>query len=674
MKKKYDFHKTSLVIIITFALINVIPSFADTINYTYDDLNRIVRIENLTNGNITEFQYDAVGNRTQKTITNRGIRLQVTVRKDSMNALPAINTYLFSEGGRYLGMAKETDTAGAAVFDIPQGAYKIRADYMGYQFWTGTVQANTDTSINLTIPHHTVIITVNCTYQGIDTPHAGIRVYLFTPSNTYLGLSQLTTSDGRVRFSLPDKDYKVRSDYMGRQYFSSVFNAQDTVIRIPMAEAEIAVTQGGHTLRGVKVYVFTPGALYLGMMGVTNNAGKTTFRLPAASYKFRVDYLGNKYWSSEEALSADQLKPITINTGGGLFTLIVLKDSSNPLSGAGCRLFNEGGSYLGIVRPTDTNGRAFFNLSNGSYKFRVDYLGYHVWTDIVTVPTTMSLTKTIAHKTVTITVTGSLANNIQLKPGVPVHLFSPSGSYLSISGKTDGNGRATFNLPQQPFKVRIDYLSQRFWSDIFIWEDKSVVIPEGIARVHVTMASQNAQKAPVHVFNASGTYLNLSGKTDAAGIKEFRLPAASYKFRADYLGTHYWATAGISRDVINTVELNIGDGQFSLTVSTGAGPLTGVKIYAFKQSGSYTNMNANSNGNGQISFKLPNGSYKFRADYLGYRFWSDVHTVPSSLSGTLLMPHMDVMITVEGIYRGSQPLAGLNVHLFTSQGGPPGRA
>jgi len=673
MKKRYAFHKTSLAIIIAFTLITAIPSFADTINYTYDDLNRVVRIENLTNGNVTEFQYDAVGNRTQKTISNSGILLHVTVRKDAMNPLPAINTYLFSENGRYLGMAQATDNAGLAVFNVPQGAYKIRADYMGYQFWTGTVQVNTATSIDLTIPHHTVSITVNCSYQGTDTPHAGIRVFLFTPSNTYLGLSQQTDSHGRVRISIPDKDYKVRADYMGRQYFSSVFNAQDIEVSIPMADAEIKVTQGSQALRGVKVHVFTLAALYLGMTGATNADGKTTFRLPAASYKFRADYLGSKYWSSEEVLAADQLKPITINTGGGLFTLSVLKDASSPLTGANCYLFNEAGSYLGIGRSTDSNGRVSFNLSNGNYKFRVDYLGAQDWTNVVTIPTTMSLTKTIAHKTVTLTVTGSLANNVQMKPGVAVHLFSPSGSYLSLSGKTDENGRAAFYLPQQPYKVRIDYLGQRFWSDIFTWEDKSVVIHEGIARVHVTMAGQDVQKAPVYVFSAGGSYLNLSGATDAAGIREFRLPAASYKFRADNLGAHYWATAEISRDMTNPVELNAGGGQFTLSIGTGAGPLAGVKIYAFKQSGVYINLNADSNGNGQVSFKLSDGSYKFRADYLGYRFWSDVYTVPTSLSGALLIPHLNITITVEGVYRGSQPLAGLNVYLFTPQNGYLGK-
>jgi YD repeat-containing protein len=668
MKKIKACHKTFLAIIVALVLIYVIPSLADTINYTYDDLNRVIRIENPTNGNVTEFQYDAVGNRTQKTITASGIRLQVTVRRDAQNTLQGVNAYLFNESGHYQGMVQATDAAGIAVFNIPQGAYKVRADYMGYQFWTNTIQVITATNTDLTIPHHTVNITVNGIYQGIPAPRSGIKVYLFTPSNSYLGLSQQTGSDGRASFSLPDKDYKVRADYLNQQYFSAVFNAQDIGVNIRMADAEITVTQGGQTLNGVSVYVFTPAASYLGITGVTNAFGKATLRLPAASYKFRVDYLGSQYWSSEEALVADQLKPITINTGGGLFTLTVLKGASSPLTGVNCYVFTEAGSYLGIARTSNSNGQVSLNLSNGSYKFRVDYLGSQFWTDVVTVPSTMSLTKTIAHRNVTIAVAGSLANNVQLKPGVPVYLFNPSGSYLSQTGKADGNGRVVFNLPQQPYKVRADYLGQQFWSDIFTWEDRTVVIPEGTARVHVTMVGQDVQNVPVYVFNAGGSYLSLNGTTGTTGIKEFRLPAASYKFRVDYLGSQYWATAGISQDIVNTVELSTGGGQFTLTVDMGSGPLTGAKVYVFKSSGSYLNLNSTSNNNGQVTFNLADGSYKFRADYLGYQFWSDVFTVPAGLSGALSIPHTNIAITVEGVYQGSQPLAGLNVYLFTPSG------
>ena len=667
MKRDQASRRIIPAILIALFLITAIPCLADTIQYTYDELNRLIRTENQANGSVVEYQYDAVGNRIQKqTADVTGLR--VTVRKDAQVPLQGIRTYLFSDAGSYLGMTQVTDAAGLVDYDIPRGSYKVRADYLGYSFWSNVVPVTAATSTDLTIPHHMVTLAVNSTYQGASAPLSGTNVYLFTPANSYLGLHQQTGTDGRASLSLPDRDYKVRVDYLGRQYFSAVFNAQDISVNIPMAEAEIMVLQAGQPVTAVNVYAFSPTGSYLGITGKTDTSGKVTFRLPASSYKFRADYLGNQYWSAEEALIADQLKAITINTGGGSFSLTVLKGGTDPLIGVNCYVFSEAGSYLGLSGKTGATGQVSFTLSDGRYKFRVDYLGYQHWTDSVTLPTTVSLTKIIDHHAVAITVKGSLAGDLQPKTGVPVYLFSPSGSYLSLSGTTDGAGQVSFNLPQKAYKVRTDYMGQQFWSDSFTWEDKTIAIPEGTARIHVTMSGLDVQDVRVYAFTAGGSYLGIWGTTDASGKVEFRLPAGTYRFRADYRGNQYWATAMISADLVNTIELSTGGGIFSLTIDTGSGPLTGVRTYLFSSAGSYLGLYGASDANGHVSFNLPDGSYKCRVDYLGYQFWSDVYAVPGNLSGSLSIPHQGIAISVDGVYQGSQPIAGINVYLFTPAG------
>jgi len=751
--------KQAYVIIISFIIflgIMILPSYAGTASYTYDNGNRLIRVD-YDEGSKIEYTYDESGNRTVKNITlvdtippvttatpvggiyntaqtvtfacndgtgsgcdkiyytidgttpetsssvyssaititatttlkffatdlagnaetvktevytiTTGNALQVTLRKDALNILAGVNGYLFNEAGSYLGQVKTTDVNGQAIFDIAPGTYKIRADYLGYQYWTDTVQVITTANIDLTIPHHTVNITVTGTYQSSSVPLADINTYLFTPAGAYLGITRKTGSDGKASFSLPDKDYKVRADYLNQQYYSAVFNAQNTAINILLGDAEITVTQGSQNLNAVNVYVFTSGGSYLGLHDATDVSGKVTFRLPAGNYKFRADYLGSQYWSTGEIITADQLKPININTGGGLFTLNILRGASDPLTGVNCYVFTEAGSYLKLSGTTNSNGQTTFNLSNGSFKFRIDYLGYQYWTEVAAVPTIMSLTKTILHQNATLTVQGSVAGNIELKQGIPIYLFTPAGSYLSSSKTTDVNGQATFNLPERAYKVRADYLSRQFWSEEFTWSDKTIVIPEGIARVHVTMAGQDLQNVPVYVFTATGSYLNITGNTDASGNRDFRLPAGAYKFRVDYQGSQYWATAAISPDMINTIELSTGGGQFTLAVFKGASdPLMGSSCYVFSEAGVYLGITGATDGSGQKTFNLADGNYKFRIDYLGYQFWTDVFTVPASLSGSLTIPHQNITITVEGVYQGAQLLAGVNVYLFTPAG------
>jgi PKD repeat protein len=56
--------------IVAFVLMSSIISFGATISYTYDDFHRLKQIENHSNGTVTVYYYDEVGNRTRKIVTS----------------------------------------------------------------------------------------------------------------------------------------------------------------------------------------------------------------------------------------------------------------------------------------------------------------------------------------------------------------------------------------------------------------------------------------------------------------------------------------------------------------------------------------------------------------------------------------------------------------------------
>jgi hypothetical protein len=157
-----------------------------------------------------------------------------------------------------------------------------------------------------------------------------------------------------------------------------------------MSDVEITVTGNGLALQGVNVYVFTGAGSYLSRHSATDVNGKIIFRLPAGPYKFRADYQSSQYWSEVETLIPDQVNPLVISTGGGTFELTILKGASDPMVGVNCYVFNESGAYLGLNAATDSTGRVSFNLADGNYKIRVDYLGNQFWTEIYNIPTTLS--------------------------------------------------------------------------------------------------------------------------------------------------------------------------------------------------------------------------------------------------------------------------------------------
>jgi len=210
-------------------------------------------------------------------------------------------------------------------------------------------------------------------------------------------------------------------------------------------------------------------------------------------------------------------------------------------------VFTSGGTYLGITAQTDDQGEVAFDLSDGDYRFRADYLGYQFWTDVVTLPTTLSDILTIPHQDVTVTVNEVYGAESDPLEGVNVYLFTATGSYMSRYLVTNSLGQVTFNLPQENYKVRADYLSGQFWSDVFVWQDVDVDIDHGIVDVHVTFNGEDVIDAPVYLFTASGTYLGGYENTDAYGHASFLVPAQSYKFRVDYDSTQYWS------DVISVI-------------------------------------------------------------------------------------------------------------------------
>ncbi|MBN1831791.1 MAG: hypothetical protein JW896_06725, partial [Deltaproteobacteria bacterium] len=182
-------------------------------------------------------------------------------------------------------------------------------------------------------------------------------------------------------------------------------------------------------------------------------------------------------------------------------------------------------------------------------------------------PTILSGEFTIAHQDVIITVEGTYQESSDPIEGINVYLFTASGSYVSRSQVTDPGGQATFNLPEQSYKVRADYLGQQFWSETFTWMDVSVVIAHGLAHIHVTRSGADLDGADVYLFTESGSYLSRFQTTDTSGVVEFLIPAGSYKFRANQGGDQRWsAVTPITADLVTDVEIEMEEFPPTVTI------------------------------------------------------------------------------------------------------------
>jgi len=154
------------------------------------------------------------------TITHGDVTVTVNeVYGANSDPIENVRVYLFTTSGAYQGVYADTDTRGQVAFSVPEQDYKVRADYLGTQHWSGDF-SGLDPDVDVGIAHGKVNIHV--TDSGTDV--AGAPVYLFTESGAYLGQVEYTDNGGLAGFIIPEGSYKFRVDHGGIQYWSEVVN------------------------------------------------------------------------------------------------------------------------------------------------------------------------------------------------------------------------------------------------------------------------------------------------------------------------------------------------------------------------------------------------------------------------------------------------------------------
>jgi hypothetical protein len=193
----------------------------------------------------------------------------------------------------------------------------------------------------------------------------------------------------------------------------------------------------------------------------------------------------------------------------------VATGKGTEVSGIKVYAFTQSGSYTSKYAVTDSSGTASFDSSlfaAGSYKFRADYLGGQFWSQVVTLPDTLSVNLTI--ETATAQVIATTASGPAT--GIKVYLFTGTTSYLSLYATTGVEGKVSFELPVgKDYKFRADISGSQYWSDVVTIQSgitNNISINAGGGTLQVTL--DKAAGVPLTGINAyllssTGSYLSL---------------------------------------------------------------------------------------------------------------------------------------------------------------------
>ncbi|MHA1366007.1 MAG: hypothetical protein ACTSP5_06290, partial [Candidatus Heimdallarchaeota archaeon] len=143
---------------------------------------------------------------------------------NDLGGIPGLTVFAFDGLNRYAGAYATTDGLGDAYLNIDPGTYVFKVFYLNYNYSSGVVEYPTvnETTINIGGG-----ITYARVVDGDEVGQANVRVYLFSATGSYLGMSMRTNATGYAAFSLTAGGYKFRVDYGGGQSWSDAFGAAD---------------------------------------------------------------------------------------------------------------------------------------------------------------------------------------------------------------------------------------------------------------------------------------------------------------------------------------------------------------------------------------------------------------------------------------------------------------
>lgn len=231
----------------------------------------------------------------------------VNIATSSGTLVEGVNIYAFNENNSYTGLSRTSDEQGRGLFDredFGEGEYTFRVDYLGSQFWSAPVAVLTSNSIDVVIEEEVASLTV--TMDGVV--QAGVKVYVFSTSGSYLGLYAITDENGQVHFTLPESvEYIFRADLLGGQYWSSALLLADggssSTITTGGGTLSFTVSDNDTPLEGIQTYLFTPTGAYLGLSATTDSLGQVSYQVPDGTFSIRADYLGYQFWSEETVVT-----------------------------------------------------------------------------------------------------------------------------------------------------------------------------------------------------------------------------------------------------------------------------------------------------------------------------------------------------------------------------------
>jgi RHS repeat-associated protein len=709
--------------------------------YTYDDDNQVASIQQPNNlvtlfsrdeiGQVTGvtnsldqqqlstfgYIYDENGNRTSVTenLTSPGEgKRTINVRVvDTVGSGIASQIVYVYDGETNTGISAFSDSNGYARFVLPTGIFRFVTELNGKKYYSGDANhCDVTVCFEATIPmpvFKQVVVTVKDAQQNL-LPGLEIEVY---DGQSPTGLSTITTANGVAIFTLPEGNYRFKTEKNGVEVFSSTENQCNVPI---CTEVSFLITEQTASINESSKVAYpsvkkgfarlmqddpTPvtvtvldtasqpqanltvraynGDTDTGISGTTDTNGQVILNLSDGSYRIRVDKFSNQYFSNPNN-HCDVPACSAINVTVPIYTEVsvtVTDSSSTPQQGLSVTSLT-GTTTVGEGVTTGSDGMAIFNLPEGSYRFRTSFNNQEYFSSTennCTVPTCTPAGITLPQfADVSVTVTDS-ANVPQ--SGLVVQAYNGAQA-TGIEATTGSDGTAVLTLPEGSYHFLTATHNLEYYSNtensctVPTCTTAGIIVPQ-YADVAVTVTnSASITQSGLVVQAYNGTQVTgFEGVTGTNGIAVLTLPEGSYRFRTTTHNLEYFSSTENACVVPTCTTSSITVSQFAdvtVTVTDSASaPQSGLVVQAYNND-LVTGIEATTGTDGTAVLTLPEGSYRFRTAAHNLEYFTSAEngcTVPTCTTAGITVPQfVDVTVTV--MDSSSAPQSGLVVQAYNA--------
>ena len=559
----------------------------------------------------------------------------VTVQDEQNNPLEDVEVLPY-QGNISLDWLTYTDSTGQTLYSLPEGDYRMMADVNGQEYYSSEqndCHIPVCESVTITVPVEQTLAVTMKNYQGNTLTDQYVYAY---DGESYVDAA-ITDANGVAYFNLPDGSYRFQSYLYDIPYYSGAENhctvpeCSEVEFSFPeIYPVTVTVMDENDTLWANQAVYPYDDEQELPLMKYTNGNGQVTLGLAPGDYRFmaNINYFPS-FSASQNHCTVPTCTSATIITPIFYDVTVTVRNSSNVI---------QPDKFVGIQDKflfglTDENGQISFNLPPGEHIVYVNANNQTYFMPSCTVPTCLSVDAVIPEtQDVSVTVTDENEKPISY---IWVEAYDGNNN-TGISAITNESGIATLNLVSGEYRFKAQYEGQASYSGstnhctVPTCSSADIELTDfGLVTVEVYDTNDN----PVFDSEVSaydeGNYVVGQHDTTSEGWPILLLHSGSYRFEAgintDSYSYLYYSgeTNHCTVPTCDTVTIEVpAFGTTTVTVlDADDSALTDVPVTVFDGETDTGNM-AYTNQDGEVSFSLPEGSYRFLADYNNEQLFS----------------------------------------------------